>query len=132
MLALDPPPNGALVAGRIERAAWLGQVEIAYRLPREGLLYLPEGVSGPSVALTSTSLQARAGPSGPTRATTLGSTEHETLRGIWRAAWLSPLGTEASCLLHYRGILRTVAPPHDAALCGLIRLLIRHSEAHAP
>lgn len=131
---LGPPPGGAPLAGIDERRRWLSRVEVVYALPREGLLWLPDGIDGPSVATDGITLTARARADesdavDASREVPVPDAERAALASAWQAAWLAP---QASCtpggpalLLGWRGLFRSLAPADAPILVDALAALIR-------
>lgn len=119
-MELPSPPDGAPIAGLDQRRHWLGLVEIAYRLPAEGLLFV-----GPefTVSLDATSLTARAGDEERTRP--LAADEHDQLVAIWTDLWSAGPSDSPSVFLLYRGVFRTVGAPDDHELAAWIEELVQ-------
>lgn len=111
---LDAPPDGAALASLDARRDWLADPRIAAVLPREGLLWLPDGRGGGWVSLTATALSW--GTTLPADAATVALTDTALalLQAAWRSSWnqeatdalTSSDGAEASqfLLLHWRGV----------------------------
>lgn len=103
--SLPPPPDGSPLASLEERRAWLSLVQVAYALPLEGLLWMPDGPDGPRVAVDAATVRAVV-PEGPTREASVTDEAREELVGVWIAAWRSVPVEAGDVLLHYRGLFR--------------------------
>ncbi len=110
-MPLPAPPDGSPIADLSERQRWLSRIEIAYRLPAEGLLIVGDAFT---VSINEDTLTARAGEE--ERERTLTATEELELASIWSALWFAPPTKSPTVFLRYRGIFRTVGADDDAGL----------------
>lgn len=127
--ALLAPPDGARLAELAERREWLARLEVAQLLPREGLLWLEDAArpeSSASVAVDAEQLVARSAPfDAAVRTVALRSEEVAVLSAIWVELWTEPEpGSDASVLLHYRGLFRRAGGPAAVRLGAWLRAVM--------
>ena len=146
------PPDGARLASLEERRVWLSRLSVAYRLPEDGLLYLPDGPEGPAIAVSvgpPVELCATPSPEGASRTIRPAADQVRTLEAIWHAMWLAPtpkadptradpieadsieadpLTTSPSVVLRFRGLFRLVARPHDEDMAAWIGGVLRTAD----
>jgi hypothetical protein len=111
--SLPPPPDRSPLAGLEDRRRYLGDPEIAYRLPDEGLLILGAGWAAATDGATLSVIT-----SDRAKEVALDAEAREALASIWSVLWQSPSpdGISPTVLLRYRGAFRAVSPPHDVDL----------------